>query len=76
MEQIVSLAGAILILGAYAAMQFGFLSRNNLIFNLMNFVGALILAIIAYRAGQWGFVLLESVWAIVSIPPLFKTKTA
>lgn len=76
MEQIISLAGALLILAAYIGLQLGWLTKKNLMFNLMNFIGALILAVIAYRASQWGFLLLESVWAIISLPALFKSKTA
>jgi hypothetical protein len=32
----------------------------------LNLLGSIILAVLAVAASQWGFVLLESVWAIVS----------
>jgi hypothetical protein len=70
MEQTISVAGALLILAAYAGNQFGLLERTHRAYSWMNLIGALILTVIAYRAGQWGFVLLEGVWAAVSVPPL------
>ena len=72
MEQIISLAGAVLILAAYGGNQFGFMERTNAAYSWMNLIGSLILAIIAYQAQQWGFLLLEAVWAAVSIPPLIR----
>lgn len=71
MEQAISIAGALLILGAYAANQFAILDRRDRTYNLLNLVGAVVLTVIAFRGRQWGFVLMESVWAVVSIPPLF-----
>jgi hypothetical protein len=70
MEQAVSIVGAVLILAAYAANQFGALDRSHRLYSALNLVGAAILAVIAWRAQQWGFVLLEGVWTLVSIPPL------
>jgi hypothetical protein len=68
MEQIVSVVGALLILAAYTGHQLGRLGREHPAYHWMNLVGALILTVIAYRAQQWGFVLLEGVWTAVSIP--------
>ena len=70
MEQAISIAGALLVLGAYAANQFAVLDRRDRAYNLLNLVGAVTLTVIAYRASQWGFFLMEGVWAIVSVPPL------
>jgi hypothetical protein len=70
MEQAISITGALLVLGAYAANQFAVLDRRDRVYNLLNLIGAVTLTVIAYRAGQWGFVLMEGVWAIVSVPPL------
>jgi hypothetical protein len=70
MEQAVSITGALLVLGAYTASQLAILDRRDRAYNLLNLIGAVTLTVIAFRAGQWGFVLMEGVWAIVSVPPL------
>jgi hypothetical protein len=69
-EQAISVAGALLILAGYAASQLGWLDRRDAVYNLVNLVGALILTVVAFRARQWGFVLLEGVWSLLSLPPL------
>jgi hypothetical protein len=65
--QIVSVLGALMILLAYAANQFRFIGPSNLSYALLNFVGSLVLAVIAVIEVQWGFILLEVVWALVSL---------
>jgi len=72
MQQSLSIAGAVLILIAYAASQRGKLGRNDASYNLMNLVGSAILAWIALDGRQWGFLLLEGSWALLSVPPLLK----
>ncbi len=67
MLQIVSVLGALMILLAYAANQFRFIGPSNLSYALLNFVGSLVLAVIAVIEVQWGFILLEVVWALVSL---------
>jgi len=72
MEQIISIVGAVLILGAYAAHQYGWLDRTHASYHWLNFVGSALLAVVAFLAAQWGFVLLEGAWAAFSVPPLIK----
>jgi len=76
MEQLVSVAGALLILAAYTVHQFGMLDRTHAAYIWMNFVGALVLTVIAWRAQLWGFVLLEGAWAALSIAPLIRRPRA
>jgi len=70
--QVVSLSGAVLVLIGYAALQRGLLQREDRWFNLLNFVGSALLAWIAILDRRWGFILLEVVWAVLSIPPLVR----
>ena len=72
MEQGVAIAGAVMILVAYGANQAGWLDRTRPLYSVLNLVGSLILTVIAWRAAQWGFVLLEGVWAVISVPPLVR----
>jgi hypothetical protein len=70
MDQLLSIAGAVLILGAYAGHQLGLLTQRPRLYSAMNFVGGAALAVIAFQASQWGFVLLEGAWAALSVPSL------
>lgn len=67
MDQLVQIIGALLILVAFAASQFGALDPHSRLYLVLNFFGSLILAVLAWREHQWGFLLLESVWAVVSL---------
>lgn len=70
MEQIISVAAALLILLAYVGNQAGWIDRTHPAYSWMNLIGSVILTVVAFRAQQWGFVLLEGMWAAVSVPPL------
>jgi hypothetical protein len=58
--------GALLVLIAYAAALAGKLDQTSLIYLVMNLVGSATLAVLALIGSQWGFLLLEGVWALVS----------
>ncbi len=66
MDQVVQVVGALLILAAFAAVQFDRMRPDSRLYLTLNLVGSAILAVLAVLAEQWGFVLLEGVWAIVS----------
>lgn len=70
--QIVSTTGAALVLVAFAGLQRGWMSREDRSFNLLNFVGSLLLGWVAVVDGRWGFIMLEFIWALLSVPPLLK----
>jgi hypothetical protein len=68
--QAASLFGAILILSAFGLHHYGRLARTDSLYNVANLVGASILAVVAWIQGQLGFLLLETVWAILSLAAL------
>jgi hypothetical protein len=65
--QIISIFGALAVLGAFAANQLGWINPSQLSYTLANFVGAAILTVVAIVDRQMGFVLLQGVWALVSL---------
>lgn len=67
LEQLLEVAGAIMILAAYALAQFRGLDRHGYPYLLLNLAGGAILAVLAARGEQWGFLLLQAVWAIVAL---------
>jgi hypothetical protein len=66
MSQLVEIVAALLVLGAFAGAQAGWLQTHSRIYLLFNMVGTAVLAVIAWVDRSWGFVLLEGVWALVS----------
>ena len=66
MHQLVQVVGALLILSGFVLAQFRLLDPQSLWYLVVNLVGSTILTIDAWRQDQWGFFLLELVWAIVS----------
>jgi hypothetical protein len=66
-DQVLQIAGAICILAAYMAAQFRYLNPQSALYLVLNIVGSALLAVLAAIDRQWGFLLLETVWAIVSL---------
>jgi hypothetical protein len=66
-DQAIQIAGALAILLAYGLAQLGRLDQRSTSYLTLNLVGSMVLTILAWRERQWGFFLLEGVWAIVSL---------
>jgi hypothetical protein len=66
MFQAVQIAGAMAVLAGFAAAQAGWLDQKSVLYLALNLVGSGILAVQAGMQKQWGFILLEGVWALIS----------
>lgn len=64
--QLIQVAGALLILAAFALLQANRIGPKNAYYLAANLIGSATLAALAYADAQWGFLILEGAWAIVS----------
>lgn len=71
LEQLIQVAGSLLILVAFIAAQKGRMVTSSVPYLVLNLVGSAILAVLAALHLQYGFLLLEGVWACVSAASLF-----
>ena len=71
MLQVISVLGALAILGAFAANLFGWIQPSNLWYSVANFLGSAVLTVVAVIDQQLGFLLLEGTWALVSLWGIF-----
>ena len=74
--QIVQLIGAVPILIAFVAAQRERLNTRSNLYLSLNVVGSATLAVAAFVEAQWGFLLIECVWGLVSLWSLLKGSAA
>ena len=66
MDMAFQIGGSLLVLAGFALAQWGLLDLKSKRYLILNTVGSAVLAVDAVIGQQWGFLLLEGVWAIVS----------
>ena len=66
-NSILQIFGALLILAPFALAQFRLLGQHSWPYLLPNMAGSALLCALALLDAQWGFVLLEGVWALDSL---------
>jgi hypothetical protein len=70
--QIISFIGALLILIAYAGHQMKMMDSGGAWYNILNFLGSSLLGYVAFFPFKIGFVILEIMWALISLWALFR----
>lgn len=70
--QVISVIGALLILFAYGAHQAQRLASTTVRYQTLNLLGSSALLVVAVLDWQWGFMLLEGTWAMISAAGLWR----
>ena len=73
-EQIAQVIGSLFILAAFILLQTKRVKATSTPYLWANFIGAGILAVTALMTWQWGFIILEGVWAIVALLGLLRKR--
>ena len=75
MSQVLQIAGALLVLAGFVLAQARVLDPQRYLYLILNLLGSATLAFLALEDRQWGFLLLEGVWALVSLASLIRLAT-
>lgn len=75
MTNIIGIIGAGLLLVSFMLNQLHKLSRDSTVYDLINFLGALLLVIYALDIGSYPFAILNGVWTLVSLRDILKPKS-
>lgn len=75
MYDVVQIAGSLLILAAFLAALTGRTQQSSYAYLLANALGSAVLAGVAVVGREWGFLMLEGVWALASAYSLLRKVT-
>lgn len=64
--QLIQIVGALLNMGAFALLHFEIAPSSALRYLIPNWLGSVLLVVSAYVDHQWGFLMLESAWVVVT----------
>ena len=67
MADVLQLIGALSVLTAFIGVQMRMIDPTSYLSLILNLFGSGLLAVLALQDRQWGFLLLEAVWALVSV---------
>lgn len=65
-DQIISLTGALLVLGAYVGNLLHYLDRDGALYAGLNVVGSGMLSYVAWNSSPAGIILIEVSWTVIS----------
>lgn len=71
-NQVISIVGAALLLGAYAARAFRLIEANRAFDLTLNLVGGVLLCWVALGTRQLGLILIEAAWSLISLVGLVR----
>jgi hypothetical protein len=74
--QAISLVAACVVLYAFYMQQQGAWQSTEPRYLGCNFAGTAVLTVVAWIGSQWGFVLVEAIWSIVSLRGLVRSLRA
>ena len=66
MANVIQIVGAVLVLAAYLSAQVRLLDQSSPVYLVLNVAGSAVLAYLALDQRDWGFLLLEGSWALMS----------
>jgi hypothetical protein len=64
--QLIQIVGALLNMGAFALLHFEIAPSSALRYLIPNWLGSVLLVVSAYVDRQWGFLMLEGAWVVVT----------
>lgn len=73
---LIQIAGSLLILVPFVGVQLKKTRPDSLSYIWLNLVGSTVLASDAWHGRQWGFLLLEATWAVVSFMSLVRRNAS